>query len=110
MTAQNASVDHIPSDQIIKKEKVGHLDGEDVWQLAYKGGLNAVALQKRSGRVETLALGSHRAIARHIAKKARPGIVWTGLAKSENYPYESYAKLLPKWEAVSEAVRARQGI
>lgn len=88
-----------------KPKKVGNLRGKPVFHLRTKGGLHILVMQK-NGTYETLGTGPHRAVARHIANKYEPDIVWSELSKSDHVDPEAYALILPKYEEVTEALRA----
>ena len=97
---------NIDSKQIDEKpKKVGNLHGKPVFHLRTKGGLHILVMQKASG-YETLGTGPHRAVARHIASKYEPDIVWSELSKSDHVDPEAYAMILPKYEEITEALRA----
>lgn len=106
--AKQTTIEPIPVDQIVRREQVGTLDGDPVLAVSYIGGLHVVAAVRKN-RTDTIAIGPHRAIAKFLAKKAKPSIVWTGLSKSDDYPYAAYAHLVPKWDAISTEARRRQG-
>lgn len=90
-----------------KPKKVGHLNGKPVFHMRTKGGLHILVMQK-NGSYETLGTGPHRAVARHIAAKYEPEIVWSELSKSDHVDPEAYAMILPKYEEITEALRTLQ--
>lgn len=90
-----------------KPKKVGVLEGKPVYHLKTKGGLHLLVIQKASG-YETLGTGPHRAVARHIAMTHEPGIVWTELSKSDHVDPEAYELILPKYVAITDALRSRK--
>lgn len=100
----NISLKHLAG----KPRKIGHLNGAPVMELATTGGLNLVVVQ-RSGKVETLGAGPHRAVARHIAMKKEPAMVLTDLAKADHVPEEMFAWCLEKYEAQTNYLRQLQG-
>lgn len=87
-----------------KPKKVGHLRGKPVFHLRTKGGLHLLVMQKASG-YETLGTGPHRAVARHIASKYEPDIVWDLLSKSDHVDMDAYQLILPKYEEMTETLR-----
>lgn len=87
-----------------RPKKVGELHGRPVMHLRTKGGLHIMA--KANG--EVLGTGPHRAVARHIAQKHEPEIVWTELSKSDHITPDSFALVLPKYEEQTEALRTLQ--
>lgn len=91
-----------------KPKKVGQHDGRDVFALQTKGGFNMVVATKGEG-FETLGAGPHPCIARHIANQKYKDINWTSLNKADFVPYEDYQHLLPKYEAITTAIRRKHG-
>lgn len=91
-----------------KPKKVGKKDGKDVMEVSTKGGLHLIVSAKDGG-FETLGTGPHRAVARHIAKKRAPEIIWTELSKADHVELEHFEQHLPKYEALTSAIRRRQG-
>jgi len=99
----------IKPEHIETKKVIGRLGAKKVFQLTTLGGLNIVVVAKAEG-FETLGLGSHAKIAQHIAKKKEPSIEFTELSKSEDIPVEYFQFCLPKYEALTDAMRKRQGL
>jgi hypothetical protein len=98
----------IPASEIRSKKKIG-MDGNDaVYEVVAAGGLYMV-LAARSKGPETLGVGSHRAVARWLASKKAKGLKLTELSKSEFVEEDCIRHLLPKWEAVTDTIRRRQG-
>lgn len=95
---------NVPADQIAYKRRIGTIDNDPLWEVGLKGGLHLV-IAARNGKAETLGVGPHRAIARHIAKKREPKIQLTELSKSDWCPEEAYAHLLPKYEEITTSPR-----
>ncbi len=87
-----------------KPKKVGNLNGKPVWHLRTKGGLHVVVMQKNGG-FEALGTGPHRAVARHIANKQEPDIVWDSLSKADHVDVEAFTSVLPKYEAITATLR-----
>lgn len=98
----------IPAEQVAYKKQIGKLGESPVWELGLKGGLHLVVAAHK-GKTETLGVGPHRAVARHVAKKMKPDLNITELSKSEYFAPEHYAHLLPAAEADTRALRRRQG-
>lgn len=90
-----------------KPKKVGDLRGRPVFHLRTKGGLHVLVMAKGAS-FETLGTGPHRAVARHIAQKHEPGIVWSELSKADHVNPESFQLILPKYEELTNALRAVQ--
>ena len=95
------SPESIPSSQIASRKVVGDLHGEKVIEITLKGGLNLIVSAK-GGKVAVYGSGSHRGIARHIAKKKEPDIQFNELSKSDWIDPAHFASLLPKYEALTE--------
>src|SRR5882724_9673018 len=89
--------------QIKKKKRVGRIGSNPVIEVMTKGGLYMIVTSK-AGRPDTLAVGSHRAVARFIAGQ-KADITWTELSKADHVEIEHFASVLPKYEAITEAVR-----
>lgn len=87
-----------------KPKKIGHLNDKDVFGMTTKGGLSLVVSAK-DGAFETLGAGPHPAVARHIAKKRNPDVTFTELNKADYIEERAYASMLPKYEAITDAVR-----
>lgn len=79
-----------------KPKKVGTLKGKDVYRALTKGGLNLILFRSETG-LKTLGIGSHIALARHIATLNEPDISWTELSKAEELPVETFQHLIPFW-------------
>lgn len=98
----------IPASEVKKKKIVGKHDGDDIFEVQTVGGLNLILASRKKG-AETLGVGSHRAVARYLAQKKARGLQWTELSKSDDVPVEAFSHLLPKYEALTDAVRKKQG-
>ena len=59
------------------------MDGKPVLEVETIGGLFLVVMEK-NGKVETLGVGPHRAVSRHIAKMRNASFMINELAKSED--------------------------
>lgn len=99
----------IRADEVEYKKKVGKLNGQAVIEVGLRGGLHLIFAQK-GGKFETLGAGPHRAVARYIAKKKEPNVEYTDLSKADHIEPEMFAFILPKYEALTEAFRERQGL
>jgi hypothetical protein len=93
---------NIKSDQLQYRKKIGHLGSSAIIEVGVIGGLKIVALQEKSGKLKTLGAGSHRAIARFLAKKAEPDLQIDDLEKSDEINFNDFKDLLPFWAAVTE--------
>lgn len=81
-------MDLSPKDLRHPAKVVGKLDGDKLYEMTTKGGLRAIARLKRSASggpsYEFLGIGSHRALARHVAKSKNKNCEFIDdLAKSE---------------------------
>lgn len=98
----------LPANQIASKSRIGTARGHSVLVIHMIGGLHLIALQKDGG-FETLGAGSHSAVARYLAERNCPDIVWDELKKSSEPTYEDFKDILPKYEAITNQMRAIQG-
>ena len=98
----------LPASQIASRKRIGSANGHSVLGIHLIGGLHLVALSKDSG-FETLGAGSHAAVARYLAERNCPGIVWDELEKSSQPTYEDFRDLLPKYELITNQMREIQG-
>ena len=97
--------------EIESRKRVGTLKGQGVFEMVLKGGLCMIVACTKSNGFETLGMAPHTAIAKFIAKsKTNDEIQWTELSKSEDAPYEAIAQFVPKYTAITDAIRARQGL
>ncbi len=93
-----------------RPKRVGTLAGKAVMELKTKGGLNMiVAPAEKGGGWETLGVGPHRAISRHIAEKNHKEIQWTALAKGDWVDPAHFEFLLPRYEAMTADFRRVNG-
>ncbi len=100
---------NIPAEQIRYKKRIGTVEDDPVWEVGTVGGLHLV-IAARKGKAETLGVGPHRAVARHIAKKREPKLSITELSKSDWCPPNTYEHLLPKYEQTTSTLRRLQGL
>lgn len=98
----------ITPDQIAYKKRVGKIGSAPVIELATTGGLHLI-VAARGGKGEVLGTGPHRAVARFIAKKREDKIEWTELEKADPVDEACFAFVLPKYEALTDEIRARYG-
>jgi hypothetical protein len=97
----------IKSEEVNYRKKVGTLDQSPVIEIGLKGGLHLI-FAKKNGKFEALGAGPHRAVARFIAKKkTEDKIEWSDLAKADHIEPEHFQHLLPRYEAMTDALRAR---
>jgi hypothetical protein len=96
----------IPGDEIVYNNVVGKLGNKVLRAYGTIGGLHLVEARSPDGSRQVIGAGSHRAVARHIAKKQHPDIEWTILEKSQDIDPRDFADILPFWEQV--VVRAQE--
>lgn len=96
-------MDLIPA-HISYKKNVGTLKGKPVIELATTGGLHMIVTAK-SGSIETLGTGPHRAVARYIAEQHEPEIVWSELSKADYVAPEHFVWCLPTYQELTERMR-----
>ena len=92
-----------------KPQKIGTLDGDPVYEIVTTGGLNLVSVT-RHGKVEMLGVGPHKAIARFLAQKKEPDLVYTSLTKADYVPVEEFPELIAKYEQLTDDFRRVQGL
>ena len=98
---------NIPPNEISAHERVGKTsDGQPVVMLTLVGGLYLV-VSKGGGGYKVLGVGSHPAVAKHIASR-ETDITYDSLAKSE-YPIETFADLLPGYIELTKTFQKMQG-
>jgi hypothetical protein len=84
-----------------KPKKIGTLEGNPVFQIQTKGGFNVIAAQK-GAQFKIIGAASHQAIARHIAQKKEPTLVYESLQKSEAYPLYAFKDLIASYEDLTD--------
>jgi hypothetical protein len=92
---------NITSAHIDTKRQVGTLKGKPVVEIVTTGGLCLIVTPKGTG-VETCGAGPHKAVAKHLARKRFPDILWTALEKSEEVAAEHFEDILPACEAFTD--------
>ena len=71
------------------------------------GGLHLIEARSPDGSRQVIGAGSHRAVARHIAKKTHQDIEFTSLEKSQEVDPKDFEDVLPFWEAVVDKVNQK---
>lgn len=102
-------MDTITPELLSYKKRVGRIGTNPVFELATTGGLHLI-VTARGGKSEILGTGPHRAVARFIAKRKENDIFWSDLNKSDHVPVEHFAEYLEEYEALTDEMRARQGL
>ena len=97
---------NIPANQIAYRKRIGHIGSKSVIEIGLEGGLRIVGSQASTGKITILGAGSHRAIARFLAKKAEPTLQIDDLEKSEEINPNDIQDLLPFWQEVTNKVKA----
>lgn len=97
---------NVPQNQISYRKRIGRVGSKSVIEIGLTGGLKIVGSQGSNGKITILGAGSHRAIARLLAKKSEPEIVIDELEKSEEVNPKDIEDLLPFWELVVLKVRS----
>jgi hypothetical protein len=92
---------NIPTSQVKSKKRVGTLHSKPVVELQTSGGLYLLVCSEKGNEVNILGSGSHRSIARYIAEKKNPDLVITELSKSDHLELDSYIRILPKYEELT---------
>jgi hypothetical protein len=101
----NLGLMNIPKEQIELRKKAGKVKGKDVYHIKTRGGFHVMALSTG----EVIGTGPHRVVARAVAQKFEPDVVWSELSKSDDfYPLETYEHYLPKYEEVTKQMQALQ--
>jgi hypothetical protein len=85
--------------EIDYKKEIGTLDGHRVMEIGLKGGYHIVC-SVNGTKIDYLGVGPHRAVARYMAKKRKPDLQITELAKSEQVEPEHFQHQLPKFERI----------
>jgi len=96
---------NLPNNQLKYRKRIGYVGHKPVFEVATLGGLVVVAEQESGGKLKTLGAGSHRAMARYLAKKAAPSMEVDALEKSESINPEDFKEFLSFWEQVTEKLR-----
>lgn len=100
---------NLDANQIESKRRVGSLDGQPVFGVTTKGGFSMVVALGKGDSVNTLGVGSHPALARYGALKREPRLKWEELSKSDSIPEDILELLSPRWEALCDRIREREG-
>lgn len=96
---------NISQEEVEFKKAVGKARGKTLYHLKTRGGLHIIGLEGG----EILGTGSHKGIARHIARKTEPDVVWTELSKSEHIDPQDFEHLIPQYEELTQTLRKAQG-
>ena len=100
-------MDSISANEVKYKKKIGMLNDMPVFEIGLIGGLHLIVTPtKGTSKVETLGAGSHRAVARHLAKQMHPTLEITELAKGDHLELSVFAHQLPRFEALVHQLNA----
>lgn len=91
-------------EDIETKAQIGTSGGQPVYEVVTKGGFHLVLVRGTEGQKKgfvTLGTGSHRAVARYLARQRRPDLRVTELTKSEDVSVEHFRHLLPQYEELT---------
>ena len=66
-----------------------------------------VEARSPDGSRQIIGAGSHRAVARHVAKRSHEDIEWSALEKSAEVNIQDVEDLLPFWQSVVERVNQK---
>jgi hypothetical protein len=89
------------------KKQIGLYKGSPVYECATTGGFHII-VGRKGNELHTFGTGSHRAIARHIARKREPELVITEMSKADEVPLEAFGHLVPGYEALTDRFNARE--
>lgn len=95
---------NIPENQILYRKLIGKTKDQNLFQIGTIGGL--VLVVKSHG--EVLGVGSHPALARHIAAKREEMVEYTELSKNEIVDIQHFQHLIEKYEAETEKIVSLQ--
>ena len=85
----------IRKEHIESKKVIGTLNSRPVHEVTTTGGFHMLVAQKADGTLETLGTGSHRAVARHIARKLHKDLKITEMSKSDELELKFFEHLVP---------------
>ena len=99
----------INPNEVSYKKKVGKSKDGTVFEIGLKGGL-CLHYLVNGKKSSVIAAAPHPAISRHLSSKRHSDIEWTELNKAEWVDPEHFQDLIPKYEALTDALRERQGL
>jgi hypothetical protein len=85
-----------------RPRRVGRIGRSPVLAATTTGGLSLIFVSKDGKTLDGIGAGSLPEVARWVAEKRNPGLVWEELQKSEPLPYEAFGHLVPKYEAYTD--------
>lgn len=105
-------MDISPKDLRHQPKVVGKCGDDKLYELTTKGGLRAIARVKKaasgSSGFEFLGIGSHRALARHVAKSKNKDCEFQDdLAKSEYIDRDIFARHFEVYSWLTDRIRDR---
>lgn len=107
-------MDLSPKDLRTAPKVVGKCDGDKLYEMTTKGGLRAIARVKKAASgapsYEFMGIGSHRALARHVAKAKNKNCEFVDdLAKSEYLDRSIFERHLQQAQWLTDRILDRLG-
>jgi hypothetical protein len=96
---------NVPNNQIKYRKRIGFSGKKPVFEIGTIGGLVLVAEQNVDNKLKVLGSGSHKTLARFLAKKYEPALNIDLIEKSEDGEIEDFREFLPFWEQVTLTLR-----
>lgn len=96
---------NIPQNEISSKQEIGKHKNNKVFLIRTIGGLNICAIASATPEIASVA--PHPAVAKFLAQKKFPAME-IQLQKSEDLPVSAFESVLPKYEAMTDAIIALQ--
>lgn len=99
----------ITSGQVAYKKRIGKIGTQPVFEVGLIGGLHLVVMPQ-DGKVKTLGAGSHRAVARFMAKRENEGLEIDELEKGDFIEPATFAHQLPRYELMVRQLNEAAGV
>ena len=97
---------NVPSDEILYQKRIGKIGNRPVYGIGNIGGLHMVACRDDSGGLTLLGAGTHKGVAKYLAKKFAPEIEFDIIEKSQDdFQLSDFQRFLPFWETLTERYR-----
>jgi hypothetical protein len=93
---------NLTEEHVKARKRVGAVGTNPVFEIVTTGGLWMNVMGK-GGKFDVISTGPHRAVARYIAEQREPNLVWNTLSKADFIPFEDFAHLVPKYQALTDA-------
>jgi hypothetical protein len=101
------SVDLVP-EEIASREMIGWLEGQPVYSVETTGGYSMVLALRSNGRLDPIGVGPHPGVAKGIAKKREPKLIFSQLAKAD-MDVDSNGRIFQRYEEFTVHFRATRG-